>query len=119
MHENNSLGGLGKDVDNGLDLEAGFIRILSWLLLVVPLLQSNLTTQLPPLRKPPTLHLSRNLSQLVKIPVTLPDEFPFSSPLLDNLIGGKVALRDDLTVYRDFRTGVLVQKGVHEPPENR
>ena len=71
-------------------------------LLVIPLSQTNLTAQFPPFSKPLLLHLPRNLNQLVKIPVTFPNEFPVSSPLLDHLIGSKVALYEDLTVHRDL-----------------
>ena len=88
------------------------------LLLVIPLSQPNLTAQLPPLSKPLLLHLARNLNQFVKIPVTFPNEFPFSSQLLDYLIGGKVALYDKLAIDRDLRTGDWIHEGVDEPHEN-
>ena len=89
------------------------------LFLVIPLSQTNLTAQLPPLRKPLLLHLPGKLNQLVKIPVTFPNEFPFSSPLLDHLIGSKIALCEDLAVYRDLRTGDRIQEGVDEFHEDR
>ena len=89
------------------------------LLLEIPLFQPNLTAQLPPLPEPLLLHPSRDLNQLIKIPITLPNELSLSSTLLDHLIGGKVALCDDLAVYRDFRASDWVQEGVDEPHENR
>ena len=78
------------------------------ILLVIPLSQTNLTTQLSPFGKPFLLHLPRYLNQLVKIPVTIPDELSFSSPLLDHLS----SFSEDRAVDRDFRTGEWIQEGL-------
>ena len=95
------------------------LRFLRLLLFVIPLSQTNLTAQLPPLCEPLLLHLPRNLNQLVKIPVAFPNELPFSSPLLDHLIRGKVTLYDELAIDRDFRAGDRIHEGVDELQENR
>ena len=89
------------------------------LLLVVPLSQPNLTSQFPPLRNPLLLRPPRDLNQLGKIPVTIPTQFSFPSPLLGQLITSKVALRDEIAVYRDFRAGGCIHEGVDEFHENR
>jgi len=89
------------------------------LLLVIPLSQTNLPTQHPPLCNSLLLHHPRDLSQLGKIPLTIPTQLSFSSPLLGQLITSKVTLCDEIAVYRDLRTGDCVHEGVDKFHENR
>jgi hypothetical protein len=44
------------------------------LLLVIPLSQTDLLTQLPPLCDPLLLHPPRNFDKFTKVPLTLPDQ---------------------------------------------
>ena len=89
------------------------------LLLVIPLSQTDLPTQLPPLCDPLLLHPPGNFDQLTEVSLTFPDQFPFPSQLLDQLVGSKVALCDKVAVNSNLRTGDRVHEGVDEFHQNR